>query len=316
MQYKGNKITVLYVVGVGRSGSTILDILLGDHAQLESVGELINVNSSAWIKDEFCSCHNKASECEFWVRVKAVWLEKSGVTDLTEYSQLQDQFEFCLYKPSRLQKAADADPKAYERFLQLTELMYVAISEVSGRSVIVDSSKSRVRGYHLAKLPKLDLHFVHLIRDTRDIINSLRKTHAPDLENGVQQPLRSLPGWRTSLSWILANLQTHHLIKHYSDGRYCVIKYEDLLEFPEIAIGKIQAMLDIDLSSVIKSAQTGRALDVGHTVAGNRLRMQDTVSFNAKKPAIKKLSAIDTLSFSVFAYWLARQYGYPFTRKE
>ena len=34
------KIPVIYVVGNGHSGSTLLDLMLGSHSKIESVGEL------------------------------------------------------------------------------------------------------------------------------------------------------------------------------------------------------------------------------------------------------------------------------------
>ena len=38
-------VKVLKITGLGRSGSTILDIVLGNHPQIESVGEVMNILS-------------------------------------------------------------------------------------------------------------------------------------------------------------------------------------------------------------------------------------------------------------------------------
>lgn len=38
------EIRVIYVTGKGHSGSTLLDLILGNHSQIESVGELINLD--------------------------------------------------------------------------------------------------------------------------------------------------------------------------------------------------------------------------------------------------------------------------------
>ena len=42
-------VTVMHITGVGRSGSTILDIVLGTHPQIQSVGEVGNLVRTGWI---------------------------------------------------------------------------------------------------------------------------------------------------------------------------------------------------------------------------------------------------------------------------
>ncbi|MDO6462235.1 sulfotransferase [Granulosicoccaceae sp. 1_MG-2023] len=310
-----NRLKVIYVTGVGRSGSTILDILLGNHPEVESVGELINVNRSGWLKNEYCACHQRALDCPFWQAVLSNWQVRTGGAQVQEYMDLQTQFEFRLYKPSQILKEARKSPDSYARFLQLTGELFRAISEVSGKSIIVDSSKSRTRGFLLSQIDALDVRYVHLIRDTRDIIKSLRKGHEANPEAGVQHALRALPGWRTSMSWVLTNLQAEHLIRHYGSAHHCQVRYEDMLEHPAGVLRSIGELAGIDTAGIIHAAENETPLQVGHTVAGNRLRMKDTVAFSRRKPSVPKLRAIDNLSFSVFAYWLAQRYGYPLIRR-
>ncbi len=65
-------IRVIYVVGAGRSGSTLLDTILGNHEYIESVGELIN-SPRAWSNpDEYCACGIQAGVCDFWRQVREV----------------------------------------------------------------------------------------------------------------------------------------------------------------------------------------------------------------------------------------------------
>jgi hypothetical protein len=56
----------LYVMGRGHSGSTILDILLGGAAAVESVGEL--VSGLEWYEaGTRCACGAPMRECPYWV---------------------------------------------------------------------------------------------------------------------------------------------------------------------------------------------------------------------------------------------------------
>src|SRR5262245_54968891 len=66
----------LYIMGRGRSGSTILDILLGNSSQIESVGELVFALSRA--DRDRCSCGLMLSHCFFWRQVRSR-LEAEGI---------------------------------------------------------------------------------------------------------------------------------------------------------------------------------------------------------------------------------------------
>ena len=89
----GNKVTVVYIVGAGRSGSTVLDTILGNHPEVESVGELCNLVRSAWFGPEYCACGQRGSICPFWSQVRTDWERRSGTDDLEIYMKLEDVFE-------------------------------------------------------------------------------------------------------------------------------------------------------------------------------------------------------------------------------
>jgi hypothetical protein len=52
MRHTETPVKVLKITGLGRSGSTILDIVLGNHPQIESVGEVGNLMYNGWISRE------------------------------------------------------------------------------------------------------------------------------------------------------------------------------------------------------------------------------------------------------------------------
>ena len=60
---------VLYIAGYGRSGSTILDIILDSHPDITAVGELTFLLDDAAIPSRHCSCGAAYAECGFWSRV-------------------------------------------------------------------------------------------------------------------------------------------------------------------------------------------------------------------------------------------------------
>ena len=58
-------VTVLYITGLWRSGSTILDIILGSHHLVEGVGELRTL-PAALVDGATCACGQPVDRCPFW----------------------------------------------------------------------------------------------------------------------------------------------------------------------------------------------------------------------------------------------------------
>src|SRR5437773_1697066 len=49
-------VRVIYIMGAGRSGSTLLDTILASHPEVVGVGELVNLHSAGWTAKEICAC--------------------------------------------------------------------------------------------------------------------------------------------------------------------------------------------------------------------------------------------------------------------
>jgi len=54
---------ILYIVGAGRSGSTILDIALGNSPEICSSGELVRLPERGWLDDQYCACGERVKRC-------------------------------------------------------------------------------------------------------------------------------------------------------------------------------------------------------------------------------------------------------------
>ena len=64
--------TVLYVGGLGRSGSTLLDRMLGRLDDVWSVGELVHLWERGLKENNRCGCGRCFADCPFWRRVGEV----------------------------------------------------------------------------------------------------------------------------------------------------------------------------------------------------------------------------------------------------
>ena len=62
---KANKGTIIYIMGAGRSGTTVLATFLGNNKEIQNIGEMHQFFENLDEKKE-CSCGNLLTECEFW----------------------------------------------------------------------------------------------------------------------------------------------------------------------------------------------------------------------------------------------------------
>lgn len=301
--------SVIYVVGYGRSGSTILNIMLGQHPDIFAAGELRNLTTRAWQSNEYCSCQNNVQSCPFWIEVMDSWLGEIGKDGLEEYARLQRQEETFSGLPE-LQFKFGAASSEIETYLAMTDALLKSVKTVSGKPVIADSSKlpGRARAYfgHAHQQSRI----VHLIRDGRGVAWSLRKAYNKDVRQGIERKMAGKSVLRTGLMWMATNLAAERVCRRTGNGREIRLRYEDLVTQPEASLEQIGVGLGLDFSGVIEKIAHGEELDPGHTVAGNRLRMATQITLKPDTDWKQSLSPQDRKSFQLLCGWLQKRYGY------
>jgi hypothetical protein len=168
---------VLFIGGYGRSGSTLLDRVLGQVPGFLSVGELRHVFQEGYLENRRCGCGAHFLDCEFW---RAVSERAFGPPDrgrMDEIAALKKRVDRWWLAPllgRRLgMPAARRDVDAYRDVLRR---LYAAIAAESGAGVLIDSSKDVSHGYALRGLEDdLDLHILHLVRDPRAVAFSWQR---------------------------------------------------------------------------------------------------------------------------------------------
>lgn len=74
---KSNSVSLVFIAGIGHSGSTIFDLLLGAQPGVTGLGEVdvfINSEKKDWYLERFdkypCTCERTPSECKVWGKIK------------------------------------------------------------------------------------------------------------------------------------------------------------------------------------------------------------------------------------------------------
>lgn len=302
---EGHTVQLLYIMGLGRSGSTVLDSLLGNHPRMIGVGELRLLPTAGWKRSEYCACGVVVDECPFWREVRRRW---EGLTDGATPSSLeaaQNRVERIRYRGFGGRGATTA----HAEYARSTGALLRALEQVSGADIIVDSSKHPGRASALARIEGVTLRAVHLVRDVRAVAWSLSKAYDANPRAGLQRKIVPRPPLRTALRWVFVNGMAERVARRLGPERWCRVRYEDLARDPARALGDIGRLCGIDLGPLGERAASGEELRIGHTVAGNRLRMKGSFRLRFDEQW-QGLSTRDERLLRLVAGPFLRRYGY------
>jgi hypothetical protein len=173
---------VLYIGGWGRSGSTLLDRVLGQLPGFAAVGELRELWQRGVQEDRPCGCGEPFHACPFWTEVGRQAYGGWDRLDLDEVLRLRYSLDRGWTAPMLI---GPRTPRRFEarlrRYLEILGPLYRAIAQASGASVVVDSSKLPMHAALLRRIP-LDVRVVHLVRDSRGVVFSWQKQVLRDRE--------------------------------------------------------------------------------------------------------------------------------------
>ena len=231
---------VVYIAGMGYSGSTILDLLLGSHSRMIGLGEiqlLIGQRYQLLFQDElpYCACSKRMSECDFWKKLVHPLSEMSSESEAARYKLVVDSFH------------------------------------AHTGSVLVDSSKHLNGLENLLKVDGIDLKILFLIKDVRAFAASNAKHFQRINFNSESTPsLRkrlineaAFPHWGF-IRWHRANRR----IKAYLDTKrldYFQFGYEELCLRPEEILPEICNFVGVEYEAEMLDLTRSTS----HTILGN-----------------------------------------------
>jgi hypothetical protein len=343
MAHTQTPVKVLKITGLGRSGSTILDIVLGNHSQIESVGEVMNLFRTGWISQEslygidqkrlrrpLCTCGKRLDvlyvdtpdeACPFWSSVRHEWVERTDGGSIESYPRLQNDFELKRRWP-RLLYEKRRPSALFRSYTRLTRAFFESIRAVSGKPIIVDCSKISVRAYALGMVPGIDLYVVHLVRDGRGVITSHRKSFEKGLQAGIMWDHKGPPVWKTAVRrralylvsvvrWTVQNLAAEWVCTQLGPKRTMRLRYEDFVADPKAALERIGSLIELDLTDVAEAASSGKPMQAGHNIGGNKTKKSGSITLRPDAKEWKSaLSPTEQLLSWVSMGWLMRRYGY------
>lgn len=244
---------VIYVVGAGRSGSTLLDHLLGLTHDVSSTGELHRLTIDPHIRQ--CSCGDPLQRCPRWGPVLAeargdgpqlattvaTWTTRDLIVEALAARGVLSRGTFARWRDDGVARAAAGTARIAE-----------VLTRREGTAGIVDSTKSVSRLLYLAAEPALHATYaVHLVRDPRAVAASLRRRKGLPLGDGALK-------WRREV-------RRAELLPRLVGIEHVTVRYEDLCRDPVGTCQRLMAALGLSAlqRSGPPSAGTGQHLIPG-----------------------------------------------------
>ena len=255
---------LVYIMGTGRSGSTVFEILLAHAENVFGAGELSFIVQDGFLDNQPCSCGAPTLECSVWSKVRQAtgWRD----SELVELAKLFRYVDHHRRVPRFL--LGHEIPPAY---VTAQETLVRAIGEVTGAEVIVDSSKYVARALALQQAD-VEMDTLRLVRSPQGLMRSWQRPNKGEQE--PKSPLQMVAYY----SYVGASLWA---ASKKTEPRLTV-SYEDLVSDPRGTLSAVSQAIGIDLTTTIDAIEHKRSVPVGHIVTGNRLRKQGEIVFETR----------------------------------
>ena len=270
----GNRYSILYILGRGRSGSTVIDAVLGNLGSTFGTGELVEGLHRRY-PDGICSCGAVLAECPIWGTVVRE-AEASLELPHEEWARvLATQMHLKSFPKTLI---SGRSSKWSSNLWSINDALYTAVSKATGCQYVVDSSKEMTRAYFILK------HFseakgLHLVRNPHGFISSYYqrilkggdfKLVRFQLGGAIRRyPVIKYPGLAIlALSWLIGNLYAEFL-KILFRERVLFIRYDDFCIDPVGQTALIAKHMGHPFDELEAKMSSGEDLITGHKAAGN-----------------------------------------------
>ncbi|MGH2739322.1 MAG: sulfotransferase [Actinomycetota bacterium] len=304
---------VLYIVGWGRSGSTILGNVLGELDGFFHTGELWGLWGSFEKGPEGfharrCGCGERVEDCEIWGPALRTCASGLYPAEVKRWYKKVVRLRYTV-RLIRGRPATGTSREALAAYLELLNCLYATIADATDSRVIVDSSSRPPDAAVLRMLSGVRPYFLHMVRDPRAVAYSwTRQTLRPDTR-------RELPrhgSTNSTINWLTWNLAAEMLGRRNGSEGYLRIRYEDFVRDPRETVLAIADFVGEPRNELpFIDGRTAR-LGTNHTVWGNPVRFSSgDVEIRDDREWREALGAVPRVIATVMALPRLRRYGYP-----
>jgi hypothetical protein len=261
-----SKPKVVLIAGAAHGGTTIFNMMLGQHTDIFATGKLRDFpHGVVFEAANICSCGAPAADCPFWLEIRR------------------------RYQPIDEQPNEEKLPRLYD-----------LISSLSGRMFVGDVTHNVGYAQLLQSIDGIDLYLVHVVRDGRAVVYSrIRK----DLRIGTLgtsrwQRIRRIAA--VSRHW-MRQTSTYSRMEKQLGAKAVRVSYETICNNPRAALRPVGECLGLDFDPIGARLGSGQPFErVPHMIRGNRrLRSENNVVLRRDTSYLNEMPRLDRAIFQL-----------------
>ncbi len=326
MNSTDNRPTVVYIVGRGHCGSTLLELLLNRNPDIASMGE-VNLLGLQLFRDEHtrwkgeCSCGKRPFDCEVW-RPTLNAVQKQYCIDLTlkplafklsddslaeEYGWKRPWHKIShkAIRALRKRKYEKAKPtplvlqRSVAKWNDRRDFLYSEYARQRDVRTVVDASKDYLQMLEIARYSKLNLKVLYLTRNPQGHAwSAIRK--------------KSSNARKEALEWKQVNSSILNTLANINPRDWTQVRYEDLCANPNKELSRIFDFIGVPDQQLSPESEKNRR----HTIAGNRTRFKVLDKIRHDESWKNNLTSEDLKTIEISAGLLSEQLGYRLTSQD
>jgi len=272
---------VIYIMGAGRSGSTVLGVTLGNCSELFYAGEL-----DAWLARSGLPQLQDEPRLRFWEGVR----ERIPAAAPLFGRRAERSIE---RSASLFRVRSWGERRALRRpYREVAESLYRTLSDATGAPVIVDSSHYPLRARELQRIAGIELYLLFLIRDPQSVVASFNRKDVAQYNKSTLT---------TNVYLWLTHVLAAWVFLAQPRQRRMVVRYEDFAAAPAEVIGDV-----IERVGAAAPLPDFSELHTGLAFQGNRLIGTPTIALSSPQAGSGARSPVTALLQAPLGALLAR----------
>jgi hypothetical protein len=267
--------SVIYIMGAGHSGSSILGVTLGNCTGVFYAGEV-----EEWLVRSTAARWGGEQRTRFWEAVR----ERMGDSATGLFG---DRANRTIERSSSLLRVDGwyARRRLLPRYRRVAAKLFGAIAGVAQASFVVDTSHFPLRARQLQRIEGLPLYLVLLVRDPQAVVES--NVRALSRHEVAERRARI---FATNLDLWLTQLLSVYVFLRQPRARRMFLRHEDFLADPEGTLAQLLAGAGVE-----GQLPDFGALRVGVPIEGNKMLVNETVALRASQESVPRFSTLTWL---------------------
>lgn len=263
---------VLFVAGMGRSGSTLLGDVLDTFDGVTAVGELHHIWGRGAVENWRCGDGPLFREHPVWQRVvAAVEASDPGLSVSARAARVQR------LRRNRRKLVRHPDGPSARAYRAEFEVIYKTLAQASGAGVLVDTGKVPFHAAIMQTSRDIDFRVLHLVRDPCAVAFARSRTKPTLGPAGQVAQMQRFSAVITSLRWLRRRQEVASLAR---GGLFTTLSYEAFCDAPSHAMRTLRDTLSLpfDVADIERLGRGEFTRTPGIAFSGNPNRLASTLT--------------------------------------